>query len=259
MDNEQHIYDWLRGHGYTRNGTCAIMGSLQSESGFISYRLQGDMGYPNYTRSREHTDALDGGKISAYEFQRNGYGYGLAQWTYPPRKAALLSYCIEKHKSIGDMDAQLQFLDIEMRRDFPGLYKLATTSGTIEAISSAMVRQFENPADHAGRLVTDLRNALLLFTKYSEHELGLDLVKQPEPVQREKLTFEGLPVLSEKQHDALYTEIMHQLLFLHGYAVDKACTFDAEALRCWQEDHMLTADACCGPLTWESLIEEEDV
>lgn len=40
MTNEEYIYRWLRSHGYTHNGTCAIMGSMQSESGFIPYRLE---------------------------------------------------------------------------------------------------------------------------------------------------------------------------------------------------------------------------
>ena len=36
--------------------------------------------------------------------------YGLAQWTYHSRKAALLAYVQERGVSVGDLAAQLQFL-----------------------------------------------------------------------------------------------------------------------------------------------------
>lgn len=72
--------------------------------------------------------------------------------------------------------------------------------------------------------------------------------------------YSRLPLLTAAAHDDIeHTAIMHQLLLLHGYATDKSCGFDAEALRSWQREHGLDADACCGPITWKSLIEEEDM
>ncbi len=56
----------------------------------------------------EYTTAVDNGKYT--NFIKDKAGYGLAQWTYWSRKENLFDFCKRKNKSIGDINAQLDFL-----------------------------------------------------------------------------------------------------------------------------------------------------
>ena len=73
--------------------------------------------------------------------------YGLAQWTYPARKAALLAFAKAQKKSVGDLDLQLDFLLHELRSDYPALLRQLCAASDVRAASDAVLTQFERPAD----------------------------------------------------------------------------------------------------------------
>lgn len=70
----------------------------------------------------EYTEMVD---HSTYQnFENDRAGYGLCQWTYPTRKAALLAYAKKQGKSIGDLEMQLGFLMQELSTGYKSLLAL---------------------------------------------------------------------------------------------------------------------------------------
>lgn len=79
-------------------------------------------------------------------------GYGLAQWTYHTRKAALLAFARAQGKSIGDLGMQLDFLVKELQESFPAVWKTLTATSSVQAASDAVLLRFERPADTSERV-----------------------------------------------------------------------------------------------------------
>lgn len=145
MTTEMTIWTALRAAGMTEAGTAGLMGNLKAESALIPTNLQNTferkLGYTDKT----YTAAVDAGTYT--NFAKDAAGYGLAQWTYPARKTALLDYAKAQKKSIGDLGMQLAFLVKEMRESYPAVWKMLTTTGSVRAASDAVLLQFERPAD----------------------------------------------------------------------------------------------------------------
>ena len=97
MTTEMTIWTTLRAAGLTEAGTAGLMGNLKAESALIPTNLQNTferkLGYTDAT----YTAAVDNGSYT--NFAKDAAGYGLAQWTYHTRKAALLAYAKAQKKS----------------------------------------------------------------------------------------------------------------------------------------------------------------
>lgn len=152
MTNEQTIWTTLRAAGLTEAGTAGLMGNLKAESALIPTNLQNTferkLGYTDAT----YTAAVDAGTYT--NFAKDAAGYGLAQWTYHTRKAALLAFARAQKKSIGDLGMQLDFLVKELRESYPAVWKTLTTTGSVRSASDAVLLQFERPADTSERVRT---------------------------------------------------------------------------------------------------------
>lgn len=272
MTNEEYVYKWLRSHGYTHIGTCAIMGSMQSESGFVPYRLEGDMEKPLYPKSLEYTRNVDDEVYSFYKFYSDAKGYGLTQTTFHTRKKKLWRLAKDKGVSIGDIDLQLEFLEKEMTEDFPGIKMMCKGNGTLEACSSAMVRQFENPADHAGRLVIDLKQSKAFAVKYAdypdcEYDSCDDSQLREDYNDDVGADFSIFPVMNEKTYNpndskqVTYLLAMKSLLYKNGYAINHLDPQWADAttvLKSFQADSdVLDVDGICGKHTWADLYRRD--
>ena len=108
MSNEQIIWDRLISAGLTPAGAAGLVGNLQAESGLRPDNLQNTceskLGYTD----EGYTVAVDTGCYA--NFTNDRAGYGIAQWTYPARKAALLASARAQGASIGDLDMQVSYL-----------------------------------------------------------------------------------------------------------------------------------------------------
>ncbi len=147
MENARRIWDRLISAGLAEAGAAGLMGNLYAESGLRPDNLQNTyekkLGYSD----ADYTAAVDCGAYGG--FVSDGAGYGLAQWTYPSRKAALLACVKAQGRSVGDLDAQVGYLLQELQSLFPAvLDKLRTTSSVREA-SDCVLLQFERPADQS--------------------------------------------------------------------------------------------------------------
>ena len=176
MTTEQTIWNALRAAGMTEAGAAGMMGNLKAESALIPNNLQN-----TYERKLGHTDvtytaAVDNGSYT--KFATDAAGYGLAQWTYPSRKSALLAYAKAQGKSIGDLGMQLAFLVKELREGYPAVWKTLTTTGSVRAASDAVLLQYERPAD-----ISEKMRALRAgFGQTFLRQLGGTTVQETSPV-----------------------------------------------------------------------------
>ncbi len=145
--NEERIWNYLTAAGMTACGAAGLMGNLYAESGLIPTNLQNSyekkLGYTDAA----YTAAVDSG---AYDnFAKDSAGYGLAQWTYHTRKAALLAFAKAAGKSVGDLEMQLAFLVKELRESFKLVHYVLVTATDVKTASNVVLLQFEKPADQS--------------------------------------------------------------------------------------------------------------
>lgn len=136
----KEIYNILRAGGMTRAGALGMLGNMAAES-----TLKPDIAQRGMTKltDAQYTEAADNGKIN---FAGDGVGYGLCQWTYRTRKQALLAYAKQCGVSIGDGPMQVDFCLLELREDYPALFKLLCTSDNIDECCDRICSEYERPA-----------------------------------------------------------------------------------------------------------------
>lgn len=143
-NNEEKIWNYLKGKGLTDYAVAGIMGNLYAESGLIPNNLQNSyesrLGY----NDEEYTAAVDNKTYG--KFITDSAGYGLAQWTYSTRKANLLKMAQSKKSSIGDLGIQLEFLWSELQTYTKTMSVLKNAKSVREA-SDAILLDFERPAN----------------------------------------------------------------------------------------------------------------
>ena len=164
-DPEKTIWDTLMGFIGNACGVAGLMGNLYAESALNPKNLQNNGNKALGMTDDEFTAAMDSG---AYDnFVRDGYGYGLAQWTYHSRKAALLAYAQERGVSIGNLSMQLAFLCVELE-GYTSVLKTLKSAKSVREASDAVLKQYERPADQ-GTSVQEKRAAYgqKYFDKYA--------------------------------------------------------------------------------------------
>ena len=140
--SEQTIYQALRAGGLSAAGTCAIMGNMYCESLLKSNIVETRCTLGGF----DYTYAVDVGTISRYQFKVDAFGYGLAQWTYPSRKADLYDYARSQNVSIGDEKMQCDFCVFELQRDYAGLYQYLCTTEDLPEATKRICAEYEQPA-----------------------------------------------------------------------------------------------------------------
>lgn len=143
------------------------MGNLEAESGLKPTNLQNTYETKLGMTDAEYTAAVDQGVYN--NFVKDSAGYGLAQWTYSTRKQNLLNYCKSKNKSIGDLEAQLEFLIKELSTNYTNsVYNVLRNAKTVLEASNAVLIKYENPANQ-GSSVQKSRASLgqVYYDKYA--------------------------------------------------------------------------------------------
>ena len=149
---EEKIWNYLSNKIGNSFGVAGLMGNLKAESGLrpnnledlCEKRLQG-----KYT-DETYTAAVDSGKISRKEFLNplpgKQYGYGLAQWTSPGRKAGLYDLAKKREVSIADLEVQLDWLWSEINMTYQAVLKVLKSAKTVREASDVVLTKFECPA-----------------------------------------------------------------------------------------------------------------
>jgi len=155
-DTMKKTWSHLISSGMTKEGAAGLMGNLYSESGIIPTRVETLCLQRLREAGKLYTDAtytafVDDGTISRAEFLHplsgRQYGYGLCQWTSPGRKGKLYDHCKARKASIGDLDAQLDFLITELQQSYPSVWHVLTSTDSIKEASDIVLTKFEMPAD----------------------------------------------------------------------------------------------------------------
>lgn len=147
-DPEQTIWNTLQDAIGNAYGTAGLMGNLYAESALKPGNLQNTGNKALGMTDEQFVAAVDSGKYSADKFIHDGYGMGLAQWTYYSRKQALLNYVKAAGKSIGDLETQLAFLLKEIK-GYTSVWNTLTTASSVREASNAVLTQYERPADQS--------------------------------------------------------------------------------------------------------------
>lgn len=145
-DPEKTIWDTLMGFIGNACGVAGLMGNLYAESALNPKNLQNNGNRALGMTDDEFTAAMDAGAYG--NFVRDGYGYGLAQWTYHSRKADLLAYVQERGVSVGDLTAQLGFLCKELT-EYSSVLSALKSAASVRAASDVVLTNFEKPADQS--------------------------------------------------------------------------------------------------------------
>lgn len=143
--NEVLIWNYLLDLVGNPYGVAGLMGNLWAESNLSSINLQDGYESVSGFTDESYTQAVDAGSYTNFTSDR--YGYGLAQWTDPSRKANLLTFARNRGTSIGDLDMQLDFL----ARELNGGSVMAALQGaaSVKEASDTVLTRFENPADQS--------------------------------------------------------------------------------------------------------------
>lgn len=146
------IWNYLLGKIGNAYGVAGLMGNLYAESGLVPNNLQNTGNTKPGLTDAEYTSQVDGGSYT--NFVKDGYGYGLAQWTYYTRKQALLNYAETQNASIGNLDMQLAFLIKELTDSYSSVLTTLKNATSVKTASDAVLTKYEKPADQSDSVKT---------------------------------------------------------------------------------------------------------
>jgi hypothetical protein len=170
---EKEIWDYLVKAGLTKAGVAGLMGNLYAECGLKACNLQNNGNNKLGLTDEQFTAKVDSGEYSKETFIRDGYGYGLAQWTYWSRKQAFYEYVVSKGASIGCCKTQLEYLVKEIS-GYKAVINVLKTTASVREASDIVLLQYERPADQSEAVQVKRANfGQVYYDKYAT-------VKQPE-------------------------------------------------------------------------------
>ena len=174
---EEEMRIWVFLMELTDNPVAAagIMGNLFYES-HLSPRNLETMGKkaPEFENGQDYGSATDDGTYE--KFTTDGFGYGLAQWTYSGRKRRLLEIAREQKKSVSDLDVQLTLIAEELEK-YHMLYRISHAD-RISFVSSYFLEHFENPQEQGYKeRKRRAKRARYYYDKF-HHELKADGLTQ---------------------------------------------------------------------------------
>ena len=258
----QTIYNQLRASGLTEAGALALLGNWDCESNCESVRVQGDFS-PYRTVSKQYVEDIATGRINRDSFKNDAKGFGLAQWTYFTRKAALYDFWKAKGGSIGDEALQVDFALPELRSDYSGLLNNLKTSNDLYDCTKDVCWKFENPA---------VKNVDARFQSANRIKAQIDLnpgpvppqpePPQPEPPEPQPTVF--WPPRTIDYHCEGWPEVvvLTSVLYCRGYLDYAIGYWDdsvTEAVKAFQKatfpGQPSEWDGVVGPMTWDKLLE----
>lgn len=138
-------------HGFSPAVACGELANISKESSFNPCNLQNSYNRTLGITDEEYVKQVDNGKITRAQFKSHAHGgFGLCQWTYHTRKAALYDFAKKQGKSIGDLEMQVDFFVQELKKSFKKTYnKLMALPNTAEGAYEAgyiLCYEYEAPA-----------------------------------------------------------------------------------------------------------------
>lgn len=146
------VWNKLINKGIPDTGVAALMGNFYAESYVVPYLTQGDS--EPFQVSIDYTNNVNNGTISEYDFVHNGPrggGYGLAQWTYKPRKQGLYNkWQNDGYASIGDVTLACEYVWDELNGSYKSVLDyIKNNSKTLNQKTVKVLKDYENPENQS--------------------------------------------------------------------------------------------------------------
>jgi len=177
MSDAQKIWNKLLDLTGSKNFTAAIMGNMQAESALRANNVQ------NSYESAVGNDTTYTAKIDNLSYPRNSFandkaGYGLIQWTYHTRKAALYDYWQESgYKSIGDPLMQCEFCVKELKQSYNSIWLLAGTATSIEDLTRIICTKYERPANQSDAAINNrIKYAKQIYSAFHDQNAATETI-----------------------------------------------------------------------------------
>jgi len=141
MSEIREIINHMMEKGYPVNFICGMLGNIQTEtaSTFNPKIVQ-------YSAKRDNEQYTLEADIGAINFATDKIGYGLCQWTSSGRKAGLLAHCKTHGYSVGDLKAQLEWIDIEIQAvGYANIRKAIKENWSVEDCARVICTDYERP------------------------------------------------------------------------------------------------------------------
>ena len=111
LETAKKIWKYFKSKGWSDQAIAGLIGNMYKESRLTSNRMQDDLS-DDLSKSKKYTEQVDKNKEAFTN--PDGIGYGLCQWTFHTRKEYLWRYTHSKHVSVGNTEAQIEFVEYEM-------------------------------------------------------------------------------------------------------------------------------------------------
>lgn len=244
------VWDALKAmFGGNEYAAAGFYGNLEAESGLVAGNLQNSFEKTLGMSDKQYTAAVDNGTYK--NFENDSAGYGLAQWTFHTRKAALKAYCDAKNASIGNENAQLGFLKEELQKNYAKLFEDLKYVRSVDDASDMVLLQFEKPADQSDwnkeRRRAKCRAAFEYYTEYTPSGGYVEV----------KARILGI---DDEGNDV---KTLQGALMAQGYDLEYCGGADGifgsgteQAVRMYQQRNGLAVDGEVGSETWGALLKE---
>ena len=146
-DNAKRIWAFMRAKGLNDYAIAGLVGNIYAESRLKPINLQNSCNNRLGLTDEQYTAAVDNGTYTS--FAGDSAGYGLCQWTSSGRKQGLYNYCKGVGRSIGDIDAQLEYLWLELNNGYKSVLKALQSARTVDEAARVVMLKFERPADQS--------------------------------------------------------------------------------------------------------------
>lgn len=233
------IFGVLTRAGMSAVGAAAMLGNMQLESLLLANNAQNGMS--QYT-DEQYTKFVDLGTYA--NFATDSIGYGLCQWTFPSRKAALLRYAKGTGRSIGDITMQAEFCVKELKEDYASLWAYLQGTADLQTAVSRICKEYERPA------VNNIADRL----KAAESWLGAfrNSVEAPPPEAQY-----WPPRTIDQGMSGADVAVWQAVMIARGYECEITGEFDYNTLLAtlkFQRESGLVDDGIPGPLSWAEAL-----
>jgi len=161
-DNASTIWNFLVNY-VTKEGAGGIMGNLYAESALNPAVYETSKHSKIGLSNDEYVRRVNSGQYTRSQFMNDGAGFGIAQWTYYTRKAALYDNC---KGQIANLNCQLKYLVQELKSDFAKLWSYLKSSHDLKECSTRVLKDFERPANADGKINQRYQYSLNYYNKF---------------------------------------------------------------------------------------------
>ena len=168
-NNEQKIWNYFKSKGFNDYGCAGLLANLRCESNFQPNNLQNNGNKKLGITDDKFVVALDSGAYTKNQFVYDGYGFGIAQWTYHSRKKSFYEYVKSCGKSFGDLETQLDYIYKDISENYKSVFNTLKTATSVRQASDAVMLKYEKPANQSeSNQENRAKYGLTYYNRYSK-------------------------------------------------------------------------------------------